>query len=78
MIKIKILCPAIFHNDSIDEYGYMVLEEGAILRDALKKLNIKWPINKFINYNINGYPAELVTSLKDGDEIAVFSVISGG
>ncbi len=78
MIKIKIFCPAIFHNESMDEYGNMAIEDGACLKDVLKKLNIKWPLNKFINYNVNGFSAPLDQIIKDGDEIAVFSVISGG
>ncbi len=78
MIKIKVYLPPYLDSGKLDGSGYLNLTEGATLHDLFKELAIPFPAATVKLCRVNYDKASLKTSLKDGDVISFFSLISGG
>lgn len=78
MIRIKVFDPFGLSKGVIDEKGWMEVEAGTTLGEALKRLGLPVVISKIIMVRLNGEKMPYDTTLKDGDAIGYFSLVSGG
>ena len=78
MIKIKVFDPFGLCKARLDEKGWLELEDGTTLGEAMKLLGLPKVISKVIMVRLNGEKQTYDTPLKDGDVIGYFSLISGG
>ena len=78
MIRVKVFAPFGLGKARIDERGWMEMESGATLGDAIQYLG--WPpvLSRILMVRLNGLRQPLDTPLKDGDVIGYFSLIAGG
>ena len=77
-MRIKVFTPLGMHSDRLDERGWMELDEGSTLADALKKLGMPKLLAKTFMVRLNSEELPMNTPLHDGDMISFFSLICGG
>lgn len=78
MIRVKIFGPLGLFTKKLDAKGWLQLENGTTLKDALKQLGMPPFAAKFFLVRVNAVEVPLDTLLNDGDVIGFFSAISGG
>ncbi len=78
MIKIKIFPPPFCSFKHVDDRGWLTMEDGATLGEALKMIKMPKSLAKIMLVKLNGLSFPYDTVLKDGDVIGFFSFISGG
>jgi molybdopterin converting factor small subunit len=77
-MKIKVYAPSFCSFKDIDEKGYMILQEGAVLNDVYKNLRIPFILRKILFATVNYQHSDLKERLKDGDVVSFFSGLAGG
>ena len=77
-MRIKIFPPMGKKLSNVDERGWIEAEEGATLRDVLKKAGIPPAAARIFMVRVNSEPQPMDTVLHDGDMIGFFSMITGG
>ena len=77
-MKIRVYAASFCSFEDIDENGYMVLPEAAILDDVYQKLKVPWLFRKIVFATVNYKRVGLKTRLKDGDVVSFFSALGGG
>jgi molybdopterin converting factor small subunit len=77
-MKIRVYAASFCSFDDIDEDGYMVLPDGAVLDDVYQKLKVPWLFRKIVFATVNYRRVGLKTRLKDGDVVSFFSAMGGG
>lgn len=77
-MRIKVFTPLGLADKKLDERGWLELDEGATLGDALKLLGIPRIVSKIFMVRLNSEEQPLDTPLHDGDMIGFMSLISGG
>lgn len=78
MIRVKMFAPAWASYQKIDERGWLELQDGAHLKDALAAIRMPGVMGKLFHAAINGEVMPLETELHDGDVIGFFSLMTGG
>lgn len=76
-MKVKVFGP-LGLGRNLDEKGWMTLEEGATLKDAVRRLGVPASIAKVVKVALNGEVQPMETPLNEGDVISFFSLIQGG
>lgn len=78
MIRVKVFDPFGLGKARLDERGWVEMESGATLGDAIRFVG--WPplTSRILMVRLNGLRQPLDTPLKDGDVIGYFSLIAGG
>ena len=77
-MRIKVFTPLGLGGGKLDERGWLEIEDGATLGDALRELKIPRLVAKAFMVRLNSEEQPLDTKLHDGDMIGFFSLISGG
>ena len=77
-MRVKVYLTAFGDPSALDEENMLELEEGATLKDALKKLKILPLLGRFPIIAVNHKRAKLSTVLKDGDRITFVRYVVGG
>jgi molybdopterin converting factor small subunit len=77
-MKIKVYAPSFCSFKDIDEKGYMILHEGAVLNDVYKNLRIPLIFRKVLFATVNYKNSDLKKRLTDGDVVSFFSGLAGG
>lgn len=77
-MRIKVFTPFGMAAKKLDDRGWLDIDEGATLADALRKLGISRLVAKALMVRLNSEEKPLNTPLQDGDMIGFFSLISGG
>ena len=77
-MRIKVFTPLGLADGRLDQRGWLELEEGATLGDALKRLRIPRVVARAFAVRLNSEDKPLDTVLHDGDMIGFFLLISGG
>jgi hypothetical protein len=72
VIKVKIYPPAFCSFKNIDDRGWMMMEEGSTLSDALKMIRMPKGLAKIMLVKLNGLSERMDTVLEDGDVIGFF------
>ena len=78
MICVKVFLPMGLSGHSVDQQGWMSIEDGSNLNDLIHKLGMPIWVAKIFQIKLNGLPQPLNTILKDGDAVSFFSLIQGG
>jgi molybdopterin converting factor small subunit len=78
MIKVHITTPFFWSRDHLDERGWIEMNEGARLSDALKEIKMPVVVARMLFICINGALCTSDVELVDGDCIAFFPIPSGG
>ncbi len=78
LIKVKVYLPPYLEHSQLNERGYILIEEGATLRDLFKKLRVPFPAGAVHLCRLNYEKVSLKQKLEDGDTVSFFSLISGG
>lgn len=76
-MKVKIFGP-LGLGRNLDDRGWMTLEEGATLGEAIRKLGMPVSVARVTRVALNGEVRSMKTVLKEGDVISFFSIIQGG
>ena len=77
-MKIRVFAASFCSFENIDEDGFMVLPDGAVLDDVYQKLKVPWLFRKIVFATVNYRRVGLKTRLKDGDVVSFFSAMGGG
>ena len=77
-MKIRVYAASFCSFEDIDEDGYMVLPDGAVLDDMYQKLKVPWLFRKIVFATVNYKRVRLKTKLEDGDVVSFFSALGGG
>jgi molybdopterin converting factor small subunit len=77
-MKIRVFAASFCSFEDIDEDGYMVLPDGAVLDDVYQKLKVPWLFRKIVFATVNYERVGLKTRLEDGDVVSFFSAMGGG
>jgi molybdopterin converting factor small subunit len=77
-MKIRVFAASFCSFESIDEDGYMVLPDGAVLDDVYKRLQVPWLCRRIVFATVNYKKVGLKTRLKDGDVVSFLSALGGG
>lgn len=77
-MRVKVFTPLGLNAGRLDDRGWLELEEGATLGDALRRLRIPRVVAKAFLVRLNSEEKPFDTVLADGDMIGFFSLISGG
>lgn len=77
-MRIKVFTPLGMKVRHVDERGWTELDEGATLRDLIRRIGIPLPVAKALLVSLNGQKKPLDTPLKNGDVVGFFSLIAGG
>ena len=77
-MKIRVYAASFCSFEDIDEDGYMVLPDGAVLDDVYQKLKVPWLFRKIVFATVNYKRVGLKTKLEDGDVVSFFSALGGG
>lgn len=77
-MKVKIFPPLGMKLRGVDERGWLELDEGATLAEALKKAGVPRLTAKVFMVRLNSEPQTMSTVLKDGDVIGFFALLCGG
>lgn len=77
-MRIKVYPGAFCDTKALDEDGFLELEEGAVLEDALIRLKYPLPLRIMGLYTVNYKKAKPKTQLKDGDIISIIAPMAGG
>lgn len=78
MIKIKVFDPFGLCKGKIDDRGWIEVEDGTTLGEAVKWLGLSRFLSKIMMVRLNGEKMPYDTPLKEGDAIGYFSLVSGG
>ncbi len=78
LMKIRVYAASFCSFEDIDQDGYMVLPEGALLDDVYKRLQVPWVLKKIVFATVNYKRVGLKTRLQDGDVVSFFSALGGG
>lgn len=78
MIKIKVFDPFGLCKGKIDDRGWIEVEDGTTLGEAIKWLGLSRVLSKIMMVRLNGEKMPYDTLLKEGDAIGYFSLVSGG
>lgn len=78
MIKIKVFDPFGLCKGKIDDRGWIEVEDGTTLGEAVKWLGLSRVLSKIMMVRLNGEKMPYDTPLKEGDAIGYFSLVSGG
>lgn len=76
-MKVKVFGP-LGLGRNLDDRGWMTLEEGATLGEAIHKLGIPVSFARVTRVALNGEVQKMSTVLREGDVISFFSIIQGG
>ena len=77
-MRIKIIAPYGCSLDKLDERGWVEVENGTTVSDALRIIRCGKLKAKLLLVSVNGERAALSRKLKDGDVIGFFMPVSGG
>ncbi len=77
-MRIKVFDPFGLCKAKVDERGWIEVVEGTTLGEAVKWLGLSIVVSKILMVRLNGEKQPFDTTLKDGDVIGYFSLVSGG
>ena len=77
-MRVKVYLTAFGNRSVLDESNMLALDEGATLRDALRKLKIPLVIRRLPIITVNQKRARLSDVLHDGDSITFIGYHVGG
>ena len=77
-MKVRVYAAAYCNHEAIDEEGYMVLPDGAVLNDVYKRLQVPWLLRRVVFATVNYRKVGVETKLKDGDVVSFLSALGGG
>lgn len=78
MIKVHISTPSFWSQNHLDERGWVELNEGARVSDALKEIKMPMMVARILFVCVNGALCTSDAELADGDCIAFFPIPCGG
>ncbi len=77
-IRVKIYPPPFCSFKHLDERGWLTMEKGSTLADALRLIRMPKGLAKVMMVKLNGLSEKMDTVLENEDVIGFFSFISGG
>lgn len=78
-MKVKVFPPLWCNFKNLDDRGWLTLNDGAVLSDALKKIRMGRMMAQIMQVHLNGLREKnLKTPLHEGDTISFFAIIGGG
>ncbi len=77
-MKIRVYAASFCSFEDIDEEGYLVLPDGAVLNDVYKRLKVPWVLRRIVFATVNYKRVGLETRLEDGDVVSFLSALGGG
>lgn len=77
-MRIKMYIPEWFVHDDLDCGGWLQMDEGATLRQALRTVHCGPVQAKLLMASVNGKRAPLSEVLHDGDVVSLFSIAPSG
>ena len=78
LIKIKVFPPHGCDRSSLDERGWMEIEDGSTVHDVLRTIKCSPLKAKLLLVSVNGERTDLLRQLHEGDVVGFFHLISGG
>lgn len=78
-MRVKVYAPVIgADTDILDDFGYLELPEGAVLRDVYKSLKIPWALRRILLCTVNYRLEKFSKELADGDSVSFIGPVAGG
>lgn len=77
-IKVKVYAPGFINHESIDQNGFVSLQDGDSVFTLYHKLKLPLPLRLILACSVNEEQAWWNTVLKDGDVVSFLFPISGG
>jgi len=77
-LKVRITAPPFCDHRSIDNRGFIELNDGASLNDLYNKLKVAALLRPFLITSVNYEIARPSVTLSNGDDVSIFWPLSGG